>query len=244
MIVSINQPAYFPWLGYLHRIAISDVHVVLDHVQFEKNSFTNRNRVRTKDGQCWITVPLKTKGKFGQLAIDTLEIDNSANWADKHWQTLRCNYSRAPYFRDHAPFLESLYAKPWIRLNDLMRELTCYLLGAFEIDTPLLYSSAMNCAGKNSDLVLEICRVTRAQCYLSGPLGRNYLDEDEFRAANIQLVYHDYRHPTYRQAYPGFEPFMSAFDLLFNHGPNSHGILFVEQENTIGSSCHAIASSH
>src|SRR5690349_4906262 len=77
MIVSINQPAYFPWLGYFHRIATSDLHIVLDHVQFEKNSFVNRNRVRTVEGSAWMTVPVKTSGKFGDLPICELEIDNT-----------------------------------------------------------------------------------------------------------------------------------------------------------------------
>ena len=74
MIVSINQPAYLPWLGYFERIANSDLHIVLDHVQFEKNSFTNRNKIRTKEGWMWLSVPVKTKGKFGELNINELEI--------------------------------------------------------------------------------------------------------------------------------------------------------------------------
>jgi hypothetical protein len=74
MIVSINQPAYLPWLGYFHRIAVADAHIVLDHVQFEKNSFTNRNKVRLSAGWCWLTVPLRTAGKFGDLSIHELEI--------------------------------------------------------------------------------------------------------------------------------------------------------------------------
>ena len=79
MIVSINQPAYLPWLGYFHRIAVSDLHVVLDHVQFEKNSFTNRNKVRTASGTPWLTVPVRSKGRFGDLAINEVDI------ADGRW---------------------------------------------------------------------------------------------------------------------------------------------------------------
>jgi hypothetical protein len=63
MIVSINQPAYLPWLGYFHRIAVSDAHIVLDTVQFEKNSFTNRNKVRTREGWCWLTVPVHPRNR-------------------------------------------------------------------------------------------------------------------------------------------------------------------------------------
>ena len=130
MIASISQPAYLPWLGYFERIAASDVHVVLDHVQFEKNSFTNRNKVRTSTGWTWLTVPVQTRGRFGNSAIDRLEIDNSGPWSAKHWATLRQNYVRAPYFRAHEPFFELLYARRWDGLADLCREITTYLLEA------------------------------------------------------------------------------------------------------------------
>ena len=50
MKISINQPAYIPWLGYFDRIDYADIHIVLDHVQFEKNSFTNRNKITSNNG--------------------------------------------------------------------------------------------------------------------------------------------------------------------------------------------------
>ena len=124
MIVSINQPAYLPWLGYFHRIASSDLHIVLDHVQFEKNSFTNRNKVRTSTGWTWLTVPVKTKGLFGDLAINKVEINNTSNWRDKHWKTLSQIYNKAAFWREHATSLREVYQRPWTRLGDLCREMT------------------------------------------------------------------------------------------------------------------------
>ena len=231
MIVSINQPAYLPWLGYFHRIAVSDLHIVLDHVQFEKNSFTNRNKIRTKDGWGWLTVPVRTKGKFGDLSIHRLECAGSEDrWARKHWDTLRFNYARAAHFAEHAVFFETVYGKPWGHMNDLLKEINGYLLKEFEILCPVLYSSAMQVGGAKDELVLNICQEVGATVYLSGPLGRNYLREERFREAGIEVVYADYSHPTYPQAYPGFEPFMSAVDLLFNCGPRSREIMMRGQE--------------
>lgn len=230
MIVSINQPAYLPWLGYFHRIAISNFHIILDHVQFEKNSFTNRNKVRTKEGWCWLTVPLKTKGRFGNLYINQLEIANDSRFQEKHWATIRFNYAKAPHFAQHAPFFERVYGQRWDNLIVLMRELTNYLLDAFGIKTPLLFSSEMKVEGKKDELILNLCRAVEAKIYISGPLGRNYLREDLFQEAGIKVVYHNYNHPTYPQVYPGFEPYMSAIDLLFNCGPNSLEVLTKDQE--------------
>ena len=233
MIVSINQPAYLPWLGYFHRIAISDLHIVLDHVQFEKNSFTNRNKVRTKEGWCWLTVPLKTTGKFGSLYINQLEITNDSRWAEKHWATLRFNYAKAPYFVQHAPYFERVYSQRWDHLIDLTREITNYLLGALGIKTPLMFSSETDVEGQKDELILNLCSDAQAKVYISGPLGKDYIREDIFREAGIKVLYHDYHHPSYPQAYAGFEPYMSIIDLLFNCGPNSLEILTKNQENVV-----------
>ncbi len=225
MIVSINQPAYLPWLGYFHRIAVSDIHIALDHVQFEKNSFTNRNKIRTKDGCCWLTVPLRTSGRFGDLAIAKAEIANERRWADKHWSSIRLNYSKAKYFRQHADFFEAFFSRSWLRLNPLLREVTTYMLDAFGIRTRILFSSELEASARKSELVLQLCGKVGATSYLSGSLGRNYLNEGAFQQAGIGVSYQDFRHPTYKQVYAGFEPFMSAIDLLFNCGPDSLGIL-------------------
>ncbi len=226
MIVSINQPAYLPWLGYFHRIAISDVHIVLDDVQFSKNSFTNRNKIRTKDGWVWLTVPVATSGRFTEMPISEIDIVNTSHWAKKHWLTMSANYSKAPFFSTYAPFFKELLNREWDKLNPMMREITNYLLKQLNICTPIIYSSDMKRSSEKKEaLILSLCINAGASIYLSGPLGRNYLDEAQFRAAGIEITYQDYDHPVYSQNYPNFEPYMAVVDLLFNHGPDSFSIL-------------------
>ena len=231
--LSINQPAYLPWAGYFDRIVKSDIHIVLDHVQFEKNSMTNRNKIRTKEGWAWLTVPVKTKGRFGDLAINRLEIDNTSFWAKKHLQALRSNYARAPFFVDHFPFFDDLYGRGWACLAPLIRSATDYLTGALGIGTEIRYGSAMAPAAAKEDLVIELCRKVHAKTYISGPLGRNYLHPQRFRDAGIDLLFHDYPPPHYRQSFPGFEPYMSVIDLLFNCGPESLAILKSADESLV-----------
>ena len=225
MLVSINQPSYLPWLGYFERIARSDLHVVLDHVQFEKNSYTNRNKVRTKDGWTWLTVPLMTKGRFGDLAINVIEIVPGDPWPRKHWATLKMAYGKAPFFREYASAYEALYARNWPGFMPMVRAFLEQHLRDLGIGTPLRFSSEMGTDGEKSELVLNLCRAADADSYLSGMMGRDYLDESAFAAANISIQYQDYAHPTYSQCQPGFEPHMGILDLLFNHGPASRDIL-------------------
>lgn len=229
MIVSINQPAYLPWLGYFQRIAGSDLHVVLDHVQFEKNSFVNRNRVQTAGGATWLTVPVRTSGRFGELAIDALEVENNVPWRRKHWATLGQAYAAAPYFADHEPFFHSVYQRDWVRLSELCAEVTRYLLDAFGIATPIVRSSELGASGAKDELVLDLCRTTGATTYLSGALGRDYLREELFAGAGIDVAYQEYEHPVYAQLRSPFLPLMAAVDLLFLHGPASLGILLGNQ---------------
>jgi hypothetical protein len=226
VIVSINQPAYLPWLGYFDRISASDLHIVLDHVQFEKNSFINRNKVRTSDGWTWLTVPVLTKGRFGELPILSVEVDNTKPWPAKHWATIRQSYAKCPHFAEYGSFFEHIYSRTWPQLAELARETTEYIAReAFGITTPMRRSSEMNPAGAKSELILNLCKSVGATVYLSGPLGRGYLDEGRFAEAGISVRYHDYVHPKYPQRHAGFEPFMSAVDVLFNCGRDSKSLL-------------------
>lgn len=225
MIVSINQPAYLPWLGYFERIAASDLHIVLDHVQLGNKSFCNRNKVRTKDDVVWLTVPLATTGRFGKLEIHALEFAPNNPWQKKHWATLRRNYARAPFFKDYAPAYEYLYAQDWPGFGTMLRAFLAQHLRDLAITTPLRFSSEMDVGGAKSERVLNLCREVQATTYLSGALGRHYLNESSFANAGIVVQYQDYTHPTYSQCQPGFAPFMGVLDLLFNHGPGSREIL-------------------
>jgi hypothetical protein len=225
MIVSINQPAYLPWPGYFDRIKKADLHIVLDHVQFEKNSMTNRNKIKTPQGWTWLTVPVKTKGKFKDCPISELEINETVKWTHKHWQGIKSNYSKAPYFRDHENFFKEVYEKDWILLNDILTETNDYFNNQLDIKTECVTSTSLKPEETKSNLILELCRKVSATQYISGPLGRDYLDREAFNKAGIEVLFHDYQYPEYPQQHGDFEPFMSVIDLLFNCGPESAEIL-------------------
>jgi len=221
MIISINQPGYLPWAGYFNRIARSDVHVVLDHVQFEKNSFVNRNKVLGPSGPFWLTVPVRTKGKFGSLPICEIEIDASQHWQRKHLQSIRSAYGRAPYFGDYWPIIEKAVSSDNSRLSALCGDLTGRLLQALDIETKVCRSSNFDFQQAKSDLVLEICRHFDATRYLSGPFGRDYLDLQSFEDAGVAVEFNDYTAAPYAQQSSEFVPNLSVLDLLFNEGPSA-----------------------
>jgi hypothetical protein len=227
VIVSINQPAYLPWLGYFDRIFKSDIHVVLDHVQFEKNSMVNRNKIKSNQQAQMLTIPLRTKGRFGNLEINSLEVADNVSWRIKHYRSIDQAYSKSSYKDTVLGSLAKLYDNnSESALGPILRSNLEIFLELLSLkDTTIMYSSEMNCRGHNSDLILNICRDLRATCYISGPFGRQYLDADKFEDSGINVIYHDYKHPTYMQGGPNFLSHLSTLDLLMNHGEQSLEIL-------------------
>jgi hypothetical protein len=229
MLVAIHQPNYLPWLGYLSRMACADRFVLLDHVQFERQNYQNRTRLRMEGEPRWLSVPVERRSR--EESIAEKRIDNSLqglrHWSRVHLQTLRHAYRDAPHLQRYLPQLQALYAARYERLVDLNVALLEFLREAFAIRTPVVKSSALAPQGAKSELVLDICRRVGARALLVGLGGsRAYLDREAFARAGIALVFQAFEHPAYRQcgAAP-FTPGLSALDLLLNCGPESRRIL-------------------
>jgi hypothetical protein len=215
VILTAHQPAYLPWLGYFDKIHRCDLFVFLDSVQFEKNSFTNRNKIKTSQGELWLTIPVKAKGHTsGTLA--TLEIENRENWRKKHLGSILANYRKSKRFDELYPQLEQLYARDHALLSNLCREHLDFWLGAIGLKRRVVKSSELPITSTKSQLILDLCRHFSADAYISGPQGRDYLDEAAFKEAGIGVTYQDYRHPTYPQLWGDFLPYMGIVDFVMN----------------------------
>jgi WbqC-like protein family len=224
MRVAIHQPQYLPWLGYFDKMDRADCFVILDDVQFKKNEWQNRNRIKTPAGWQWLTVPVRHR--FPQR-ISEVRLDGAAPWPRKHLGALVANYSGAPAFERHRPFLEESFARPWDRLLDLSLGTLGYLMGALGIETKLVLASALDPAPAENatDRLIAICRAVGADTYLSGTGGRDYLDAPRFDRAGLRVEVQAFRCPVYPQRFGGFEPNLSIVDLLFNCGAESLAIL-------------------
>ena len=217
MILSAHQPAYLPWLGWLQKLAHADVFVYLDAVQFEKNSFTNRNRIKTPQGPLWLTVPVKSRGHLDATLLD-LAIDDAQPWRRKHLLAIEANYRRAPHFESNFSRLEALLRTPYTALADFCWAELDFWCREFGITTKLVRQSTLAATGRKSDLVLDLCRQLGADRYLSGALGREYLKQDAFAAAGIAVEFQAFEHPVYPQCWGGFEPNLSLIDFWFHCG--------------------------
>ncbi|WP_135081477.1 WbqC family protein [Terasakiella sp. SH-1] len=218
MKISIHQPAYLPWLGYMDKIIQSDIFVYLDTVQFQKNSFQNRNKILTANGPLWLSIPVLTKGKLFELSLKEIEIDSKQKWQKKHLNSIRLNYKKAICYKEIFPEISEFYQKEFRTLSDICFEMLTYYCHKLGITTQIIKSSELGFFdSQKSDLVLDICKSLSATSYLSGSLGRNYLDLPSFERENIEVKFQDYIHPTYQQVTGAeFIPYMAIIDLLMN----------------------------
>ncbi|MFA6423042.1 MAG: WbqC family protein [Patescibacteria group bacterium] len=215
MLFSAHQPAYLPWLGYFHKLALSDKFVILDNVQFEKNSYTNRNQIKTSNGPIWLTVPVLNTG-HSDKTIREMKINNNENWRDKHWKGIYFNYKKAPYFDKYASYFEDFYTKDWVNLIDVTNEQIKFFMQELNINTEVIFQSTLAVHSKKQQLIVDLCHNCGANNFIFGAQGKEYADEEFFKKNNLEIYFQNYKHPIYVQQYGGFVQNMSIIDLLFN----------------------------
>lgn len=231
MIVAAHQPNYLPWLGFFEKIARVDHFMLVDCAQFVKRGtfgWIHRNKIRTREGWQWLSLPVINKGKREQTCAEA-ELQNQQDWARKHWAAIEYNYRAAPHFERYSGPFRDVYAREWTHLTPLSAALIRAVCDAFGIETPIAIASDHGVQGESSGLVAAVCAHYRADRYLSGVHGKDYLDLDYLRSEGVVVEFQDYQHPVYDQCHPGpFEPGMCALDVLFNHGPDARRILLCE----------------
>ena len=154
-----------------------------------------------------------------------LPVDKS--WQEHHWKSIFHEYAKTDYFNLYRDFFEELYQKDFEYLWQINEEIILYLLRCFEINVEVKKASELIVSPylQKTDLQVALLKSVGADTYLSGPSGREYLEIEKFPQNNIILKYFKFEHPVYKQRYPGFEPNMSAIDLLFNLGPQASDII-------------------
>lgn len=219
--VAITQSNYIPWKGYFDLIAMVDELILLDDVQYTKQDWRNRNRIKTPAGVKWLTIPVRS-APIGQRIDETVVAD--PGWPLRHWRALQDNYSRAPFFEEVSALLEPLYLglaeQRLSEVNRMLIEVVCNALG---LGTRLRWSTDYDPAptGRNERLV-DLCRQAGATRYLTVPGTRAYLDESAFERAGIAVDWMDYSgYPEYPQLHGAFEHRVTILDLLMSTGPEA-----------------------
>lgn len=219
-VVAVNQSNYVPWKGYFDLIHDADLFVFYDDVQFTKNDWRNRNKLKDPSGTTWITIPV---GADIRRRICDVAPSN-AIWQTKHWKTLSQLYGRAPHFGRYREWLEHVYrGRVWASLSELNQYLIEHISRDFlGMKTKFLNSTSLSGEGRGQERLLNMLRDAGATRYVSGPAGKAYIEPGAFDARGIDLVWKDYSgYPEYAQFFPPFRHDVSILDLLFHTGPDA-----------------------
>lgn len=224
MTIAIHQPNFIPWIGYFYKIKHCDLFVLLDDVQYTKNSYINRNKIKTFSGEQWVTMPVLHTGVFGQ-SINEVHLMQFNKYYAKFLRTLKTSYSKAPFF-DVVMSILSVDSISGDLLSDLNETLIRRISSFLEIQTPIKKSSELaDVGGLSTNRLISICRQYNADRYLAGIGSKKYQDDALFHQAGITPIVSNFSYPVYKQLYGPFIPNLSVVDVLMNNGKDS--ILFI-----------------
>ena len=212
MNLGIHQSQYIPWPAYFRKIALCDVFVILDDVQYQKNGVQNRNKLRNKKEEFWVTIPIK--GALEEK-INEKEVADQ-KWKRKHLQSTIQSYSKAPFWNDYCNEIEGIFTNGSANLNEINLLFIRFILDKLDIKTKVIISSESNFLGSKSELVLNICKSLKANTYLSGTGSKDYLEEDKFKEAGIEIEFMESKNPSYVQFNGDFIPDLSIIDMMMN----------------------------
>jgi hypothetical protein len=220
----ILQPSYIPWRGYFNQIWKADLFIFYDDVQYDKNGWRNRNRIKTSQGLQWLTIPVHTKGSVPEgTLINKINISWEKPWPLHHWRGIQFAYRNAPFFSQYEHYFSEIFSRKPKLLADFTIETTIEISRLLGIDhTQFIRSSEIpNIEGARTDRLISILERVGADYYISGPSAKDYIEREKFVSAGIKLEYINYDYPEYEQLHPPFEGQVSIIDLMFMQGPNS-----------------------
>jgi hypothetical protein len=183
-------------------------------VEYTKK-FTNRNRIKTPEGWRWLTIPVKCRDKS---KIYEVGIDNTNPWGRTHFRTLQANYGKTLYFDDFKDFFEDVYSRKWTKLAELNMFIVKGLCEILGLKNKFFVASDLNVEGKSEELLIKIVKAVGGNEYFSGKSGKNYMNPENFKNADIKLTFQNIEYPEYRQRFGEFIPNLSFVDMLFNEG--------------------------
>jgi hypothetical protein len=219
---AIMQPTYNPWLGYFDMMDYVDVFVYLDDVQLVKRSWQVRNRIKTPQGELFLTIPIKKTAPREETLIKDALINDGEKWRIKHLKAIIFSYKKASYFDVVFPFVESLINAPFQHLGDFNINFIENVRKRIGIRTKTIRSSSLNIVGRKDEKLAKICKALNCDFYLSPQGSAVYIEKEKpggkLVENGIEVYYHNYEHPTYRQLHGDFLPYIGIIDLLFNEG--------------------------
>lgn len=222
--IVILQSNYVPWKGYFDLIKAADEFIFYDEVQYTKNDWRNRNKIKVPNGLLWLTIPVKQES-LNQRILDTKVVDST--WKKKHFQTIKQFYAKAPCFRSEIDFVENIYDTcNFDSISEINFHFISQIAKRLGISTKLSWSQDYGLIEGKTERLLDLVQKAGGTEYISGAAAKSYLDESLFDKAGVKVSWANYSdYPEYNQQYPPFVHGVSILDLLLNTGDKANHFL-------------------
>lgn len=232
-ICAIMQPTYLPWYGYFNLASSVDTFIFLDDVQYERKSWQNHNRILANGKIQKLTVPVK-KMVLSTL-IKSIEIENMVNWKSSHIQAIFNAYPSLLLDRQTNDQFFTSFEATYELLADLNIALIRSLFKLLHISCNTIRASELDCGGKRSEHLAQICHAVNADAYLSPQGARKYLEYDGFsEIAKIPVYFQNFDISTYSQRnVHEFITHLSIIDMLGNCGAELTRSYIVNRDNNV-----------
>jgi hypothetical protein len=171
MIITIHQPNSFPWYPLFQKIEGADKFVFLNNAQFQKNNLQNRFNFNDK----WHTLSVNS----GLEPIVTKKYINP----ERDWNKIKSNLIN---YSNVLNQFDDLIKDGLVETNTKIVEKICNILN---IKTEILFDYPTNLT--STDRIVDICLHYKADVYLSGISGRNYLELNKFEENGIKVIFQD-----------------------------------------------------
>ena len=221
MLVTIHQAEHMPWPGFFQKMHQADHFVILDSVPFTKNNVQNRNRIYSPIKEVdWLTVPVEMKDHTSKPFYEINLSKEHKNWFEGYWGKIHQSYHKHPFYKQYSPELKEIIFRDHTHLLSLNLSLIDFFRVHFNLNTPMSKSSDLGqIEAKKGSLILEICKKLSATTYLSGSAGKDYLDLESWKEANINVIFQQFKYPVFPA--DKYHPYLSSLDILMNCGPSA-----------------------
>lgn len=208
-------------------ISSSQIYVVFDHVQFERKSWQQRNRIKDVNGVAMLTIPV-SRGHRGTRICDIRISYDQGNPLANHWERIERAYRKARFFDRYAHFFKEIYGHQYTLLRDLNVDLIKVICGILGISVSFVLSSQLDLneigLGRTEKIV-QLCKILGITHLYDAGGAQVIIEKPVFQAAGIGIEFQEFVHPTYRQLWGPFIPYLSVVDLIFNEGNNSMDVI-------------------
>jgi hypothetical protein len=213
--IAINQPYFFPYIGYFQLINSVDEFIIYDNIQYTKKGWINRNRILVNGKDQLITLPIKKDSDY----LDIVDRKLADSWDDdkiKIMNIIKLSYVKAPYFHEVYKLIQRCLNNDRKNLFEFIFDILKFINEYLDIKTKIIISSTINIdhSLKSQDKVLAICKAREATTYVNAIGGQELYSKNIFKQNGLNLNFIKTDEIYYNQFKNEFIPFLSIIDIM------------------------------